>query len=195
MRPESSRKDRAGIRESFEQEFGALPDPRKLHKISHPLLTVVAIVSLGVMSGLEGWDEMAEWSELRREWLETFLDLAKDGSLPSADTLRRVFAALNPEPFRDAFLSWTKALQDAHRRAHPDPATGSIAIDGKALRKAFARAKTKSNLMLVSAFSTDNQLVLGQVRVDTVPFVDSGDRDRHFRHGRHDPAPACQPAG
>ncbi|MFT6087694.1 MAG: hypothetical protein ACJA11_002960 [Glaciecola sp.] len=41
-----------------------------------------------------------------------------------------------------------------------------IAIDGKYLRRSRDKASNKSTIYMVSAWSHDNQLALGQVKVD-----------------------------
>jgi hypothetical protein len=41
-----------------------------------------------------------------------------------------------------------------------------IAIDGKCLRRSHEKSSNKSAIYMVSAWSHDNQLALGQVKVD-----------------------------
>ena len=41
-----------------------------------------------------------------------------------------------------------------------------IAIDGKTLRHSYDRAEDKAAIHMVSAWATENRLVLGQVKVD-----------------------------
>ncbi len=41
-----------------------------------------------------------------------------------------------------------------------------IAIDGKTLRHSYDRAEDKAAIHMVSAWATQNRLVLGQVKVD-----------------------------
>ena len=67
----------------------------------------------------------------------------------------RVFAALDPAAFESAFLDWVR-----------DQAAGSgervVAIDGKTSRRSHDRANGTGPLHLVSAWATDQGLVLGQ---------------------------------
>ena len=158
MKPKSSAAIKADVRASLKFHFGGLRDPRDPEKIDYPLTTILTIVLLAVMCGLEGWDEFAVWAAHRREWLATFLD-GLDETAPCESTLRRVFTRLNPKAFHAAFQAWAKALAGAAEGRH-------VAVDGKALRGAFRAAAKKSNLYLVSAFATDNKLVLAQVRTD-----------------------------
>ena len=88
------------------------------------------------------------------EFLRTFLDL--ENGVPSHDTIGRVFARLDPEKFRSCFADWTASLAQA-------VAGRVIAIDGKTLRR--AHDKNQKPLHLVSAFATENRLVLSQQAV------------------------------
>ena len=54
---------------------------------------------------------MVSFAQAKRPWLETVLDLS--AGVPSADTLRRVFAALEPQAFAACFRSWVGALAGA----------------------------------------------------------------------------------
>jgi len=79
--------------------------------------------------------------------------------IPSHDTIGRVFAVLDPAAFQRCFLSWVGAVAEA--------SDGRIvAIDGKTLRRSFDTAAGRGALHLVSAWATENQLLLGQQAVD-----------------------------
>jgi predicted transposase YbfD/YdcC len=138
--------------------FGSVPDPREQHKIEHPFVTIITIALLASLCGLNHWDEIAAWAKHHAEWLGTFLPLADDGSTPSEHTFGRIFARIRHDKFRDAFMKWATALREALPDRH-------IAVDGKALRGAISKASESSCIYLVSAFATDNELVLGSVRV------------------------------
>lgn len=139
--------------------FGHLADDRQSGKVDYPLITIITIVLLGTLCGCEGWLEISEWADFRRDWLATFLELGPEGLTPCETTLARVFGRLKPRPFRDAFFAWAQAL---HAATTGDQ--GSIAIDGKALRAAMKRSTDKNNLTFVSAFATNSHLVLGVVK-------------------------------
>src|SRR5262249_37258012 len=76
--------------------------------------------------------------------------------IPSHDTFNRVFAAMKPRPFRDAFISWIKSVCHPLGFCH-------IPIDGKALRG--SRGPEGTCLHLVSAWVYEQRLSLGQVAV------------------------------
>jgi len=61
-----------------------------------------------------------------------------------------------PEEFSKCFIAWTQALAQKIE--------GVVAIDGKTLRGSFDSASEKSALHMVSAWSSENEIVLGQIR-------------------------------
>ena len=90
-------------------------------------------------------------------WLATFLELPN--GIPSHDTFGRVFALLDPEQFAACFTAWMAAV--CQRLG-----LQQVAIDGKALRRCHDRGKGQAALHLVSAWSVENGLTLGQRAVD-----------------------------
>ena len=65
---------------------------------------------------------------------------------------------LDAQQFQDCFLEWVKAVSDVTRGQ-------VIAIDGKTLRRSHDRSLGKSAIHMVSAWASENRLVLGQVKV------------------------------
>jgi len=81
--------------------FEELPDPRVKRTRVHGLGDVVTIAVLAVLAGADGWDDIVEWAEARQKWLRSFLVLR--AGIPSADTVRRIFEALDPKKFAECF--------------------------------------------------------------------------------------------
>lgn len=79
--------------------------------------------------------------------------------IPSHDTFARVFARLDPEPLQKCFLSWVRSVSGI--------TDGEvIAIDGKTVRRSYDRGKSKGAIHMVSAWASQNRLVLGQRQVE-----------------------------
>src|SRR5690606_36926643 len=93
--------------------FASLEDPRVERTRRHQLLDIIVIAILSVISGGDGWEDMEEFGECHEEWLRTFLELS--GGIPSEDTFRRVFNALNPKNFQECFSAWMHALAEGTR--------------------------------------------------------------------------------
>ena len=106
----------------------------------HRLSDLLALAILAVLCGADRWVEVATWGRCKLEWLRTFLPLPH--RIPRHDTFGRVFGRLDPVPFERCFRNWTAALAQSDGRR--------IAIDGKAA------------IHMISAWSQENQLVLGQ---------------------------------
>ncbi len=139
----------------FEQHFASLDDPRV--GPMHRLLDMVAIALCAVLCGADDWVAVAEFGALRADWFGQFLALPH--GTPSHDTFARVFAQLDARQFEQSFLSWVQALSDTF--------SGEIiAIDGKTLRRSHDRYLGRKAIHMVSAWASEQHLVLGQVQVD-----------------------------
>jgi len=135
--------------------FADLPDPRVTGRCTHDLTDIVLIVLCGTLSGADDFVSIAAFAEAKEGWLRDRLGLTLANGVPSHDTLTRVFAALRPDAFHDAFLAWVAVAADRLK-------VKQIAVDGKALRG--SRAGACPALHIVSAWATDAGLTLAQVR-------------------------------
>jgi predicted transposase YbfD/YdcC len=140
----------SGLRECFID----LKDPRVQGRCDHLLIDVLSIAILAVMCGAEDWTDIETFGQRRIEWLRTFLSLPN--GIPSHDTFRRIFGMLDRKQFSTCLFTWTQALHEA---------TGGkvIAIDGKTARRSFNKKSGLKALHLVTAWSTEAGLTLGQV--------------------------------
>ncbi len=145
--------DPARIKESFAQ----LQDPRVDRTKRHPLGDIIVIAILAVISGSDGWDDIVDFATVRESWLRTFLELPN--GIPCADTFRRVFAALDPREFGRCFARLVAELG-----GHVEGKL--VCIDGKTMRRTFARERGQGALHIVSAWVAENGVTLGQVAVD-----------------------------
>jgi len=134
-----------------------LTDPRIDRTKLHKLLDIVVIAICAVIAGADNWEDIAEFGQAKVDWFKRFLELPN--GIPSHDTFNRVFARLDPQEFRQGFMSWISAVSEV---------IGGqvIAIDGKVLRRSHDRGIGKAAIDMVSAWACANRLVLGQVKVD-----------------------------
>lgn len=149
--------DAESIQAQWLEQFSSLDDPRGRQGIEHNFLSIVLIAVLATIGGATGWEDIELYGESHRSWLSTFLDL-KQG-IPHADTYRRVFSCIKPEALQQSFLSWIDQLVRA---------TGAqvIAVDGKTLKGSYDRSCRQGALHIVSAWASENRLMLGQVKVE-----------------------------
>src|SRR5215207_2446966 len=142
--------------ESLVRHLGVVEDPRCQGKIEHRLIDILVIAVCAVIACAESWDDIALYGRSKLAWLRTFLELPN--GIPSHDTFRRVFMLIEPDAFERGFAAWVGSLVDGFARE-------VIAIDGKTLRRSFDRRRERSPLHLVSAWASEQGLVLGQRRV------------------------------
>ncbi|MBX3391463.1 MAG: ISAs1 family transposase [Phycisphaeraceae bacterium] len=140
---------------SVTRHFGDLPDPRSDHGKRYPLVSVITIAICGVICGSEDWVGVAAFGRAKRDWFATFLDLP--GDTPTHDTFARIFARLDPDAFEACFRAWTNTLVGE--------LSGTIALDGKTLRRSFDAASGKAAIHMVSAWAGEHGLVFGQLAV------------------------------
>ncbi|PID59248.1 MAG: ISAs1 family transposase, partial [Gammaproteobacteria bacterium] len=128
----------------FLDHFEDLEDPRMERTRLHPLPEILLTTVCGVFAGCEGWNEIEAFGRVRLELLRQYLPF--ENGMPSDDTLRRVFRALDPGQFQQCFQSWCRNWFVLHDGSQ-------IAIDGKTLRG--SRDGDRQALHLVSAFATE----------------------------------------
>lgn len=142
------------IRALFES-LEEIADPRIERHKQHRLIDILVIAICAMICHAEGWEDIEEFGLAKQEWFETFLELPN--GIPSHDTFRRVFILLDSTELRASFLSWISATVGS--------SNGQLVnIDGKKLRGSRNAAAGKSALNMVSAWSTENSMVLGQVK-------------------------------
>lgn len=142
---------------SFLAPFAPLKDPRINRTKRHQLLDIIFIALCAVVSGANDCVAMDKFAKTKRAWLEKFLDLPN--GTPSHDTFTRVLAVLDGQSFVECFLTWVTALDIT-------TAGKVVAIDGKTARATLDKAKGKNPLHVVSAWVSENHLLLGQEVVD-----------------------------
>ena len=142
---------------SILMHFADLEDPRIERTKKHLLSDIISLAICAVIAGADGWEEIEDFGHDKFEWLKKFLRLPN--GIPSHDTISRLFRRIKPKAFQECFLDWTQALHEQLGRKH-------VAIDGKTLRSSHDRNMAKNALHLVSAWSVENHLTLGQEAVD-----------------------------
>ena len=139
---------------SLHKYFQDVSDPRVKNRSSHLFMDILVIALLGTLAGADCFNDIELFAKSKEDWLRTFLDLPN--GIPSHDTFNRVFSLILPEEFSKCFIAWTQSLVQKIE--------GVVAIDGKTLRGSFDSASQSSALHMVSAWSSENELVLGQLR-------------------------------
>ena len=142
---------------SIKHHFADLRDPRVDRTRLHNLLDIVVIAICAVICRADSWADVEAFGKAKYSWFKTFLALPN--GIPSHDTFGRVFAKLDPEQFQACLLGWFRAVSEITQGQ-------VVAIDGKTLRRSHDRVLGKGAIVMVSAWATANNLVLGQAKVD-----------------------------
>jgi len=136
--------------------FSQVEDPRMDRTKRHQLLDIFGLTIAAVLAGANGWTDVEAFGKAKLDWLRTHFEL-KNG-IPSHDTLGRVFGALDPAMFQQAFIEWTQALADQ--------VAGVVSVDGKTVRRSHDESAGQGAIHMISAWANGNQVVLGQSKVE-----------------------------
>lgn len=116
------------------------------------------IAVCAVISGADTYEEIADYGESKKEWLKRYLELAN--GIPSHDTFNRVFSKLDPQAWQDCFMSWVAMVAEK-------TAGKVVSVDGKTSCGSRDAKNAKAALQMVSAWASENRLVLAQRQVET----------------------------
>ena len=142
---------------SIPEHFASLDDPRRDHGKLYPIEEILLLTICAVICGADTFVAIEQFGRAKADFLRRFLPF-KEG-IPSHDTLGDLFARIDPARFEHCFAGWVRAAFER---------TGGqvIALDGKRLRRSYDRDAKRAPIEVVSAWATQNHLVLGQVRVE-----------------------------
>lgn len=146
-----------GISGDIVEHFGGIRDPRLERTRLHKLSDILVIAICAIICHADSWEEVEAYGQAKEVWLRTFLSL--ENGIPSHDTFNRVFARLNAREFETCFINWVSAVAEI-------TAGQVIALDGKLPRGSRDGAIGKGAIDIVSAWAAENQIALGQVKVN-----------------------------
>lgn len=141
----------------FHECFGEVTDPRAENS-QHELVEILFIALLAVLCGAKGCSDMAEFGRAKERLLRSILTLGH--GIPSHDTFSRVFRMLDPEAFEAAFRRFMVAFAVGAKIARPK---GVVALDGKALRRAYERGQSHMPRVMVTAWGAQTRMTLASV--------------------------------
>ena len=124
----------------------------------HLLADVLVSAICAVLGGADSWLAVERFAVSHEAWFRTFLELP--GGIPSHDTYRRIFLALDPAHLDLRFAAWVADLGQRLPLAQ-------AALDGKTLRGSGGGRTGLAALHMVHAFATGSGICLGQRAVDS----------------------------
>jgi predicted transposase YbfD/YdcC len=141
----------------FHEYFGEIPDPRADNS-QHELIEVLFIALLSSLCGATSCSDMAEFGHAKKPLLRTILTL--EYGIPSHDTFSRVFRMLDPMAFEAAFRRFMVAFAEGAKIKAPK---GVVALDGKAMRRAYERGQSHMPKVLVTAWGAITRMTLASM--------------------------------
>lgn len=153
--------------ESILEYFRLLEDPRSTINRRHLLGDLIVICIGAVIAGADGPKAIGVWALSNEAWLSKHLELPF--GIPSHDTIGRLLALLKPQAFQTCFQKWIDAMIESPPQSSTNTVPSPqkvIAIDGKALRRSHDRKNKLGALFLISAWSVENGVSLGQLATE-----------------------------
>lgn len=143
-------------------EVKKMKDTRQQWKVKHSLCDIVIIVVLSVLTGHNDFEEMVIFAEARIDILRKYITL--ENGIPHKDTFKRVIAILDPNELNFIFYKWLAEIVSIKSNKTINELDRIIAFDGKTI--CGSNDIYNKALHILTAFDTDNELVLGQLPVD-----------------------------
>ena len=140
--------------DEFAECFSDLVDPRK-KQAKHDLTEILFIALLATLCGATTCCDIALFGQSKEALLRTILVL--EHGIPSHDTFSRIFRIIDPKSFEKVFRRFTKAFSTATK------IKGVVALDGKALRRAYESGQSHMPPVMVTAWSAMTRMALANV--------------------------------
>lgn len=136
--------------------FSGLEDPRA-DNCRFRLGDLIVLMVAASLCGEHTASDMAMFAKYRKPLLNRIV--AYDRA-PSHDTFSRLLRLLDPKGFAKAFTVFAEAFAKALTQEKITPAKAVVALDGKALRRAYEKGLAHHPPLVVSAFASDARLCL-----------------------------------
>jgi predicted transposase YbfD/YdcC len=136
-----------------------LVDLRKARGKRYSLATLLVLVFLAKLSGMDGPSAITDWCQARTQELIELLQLGY-AKMPSHSTFRRLFAdTIDEEDFEQRMRAY-----QAQQRGEPE-AEGVLSLDGKKQRGTIPPGESQGEATL-SIYDPDRQEVIAQAAID-----------------------------
>jgi predicted transposase YbfD/YdcC len=143
---------------SFSTHFEHLDDPRRDRGKLHRLGDILTIALCSVLAGAEGWKGLGTYARFGRLALGALRPGARRACQRHVSP--RDFSA-RPEAFARGFMRWIRG-----GIAEKIEGEVALAIDGKTVRRSYEKGDPKAALHMLSAWASEQRLVLAQQKVD-----------------------------
>lgn len=138
--------------------FREVRDPRDFNA-RHDLGAMLFISLAATLCGAKSCVDIADFADAHADTLAEIVDLTHGA--PSHDSFSRLFRLLDPGELGAALTRFAAALR---RALGIGPATGGVAIDGKSLRRGYARGRARMPPLMLSVWDAETRLSIAAHR-------------------------------
>ena len=128
-----------------------IDDTRRSRSVIYPLAEVLFIMLVAVLCGATSYVKIEMFGKSKESWFKKYLKL--EYGIPDACTFRNVIKEIDTAKLHEVFRDWMQSVVSN--------VSGVVAIDGKQARR--TKDSAHRPLHVVSAFSSEARLVLGQL--------------------------------
>ena len=137
--------------------FDDIIDEREALKVIHELQDILFLCLCAVLCGAEDYEAIVEYGKQKKKFLHQFVKLS--GGIPSVSTIQRLFRYLDPANLITCLKKNIEEVMQVKEKC-------LLNIDGKVLRGTTQKGKKKSGICILTAWATEQQLVVGQLKLD-----------------------------
>ncbi len=144
---------------SLVQSFQSLPDYRQVKIIKNNPGEILLLSLMAILSGAEGFADIAQWMKVRKKQIEKFL--GKHFSTPAYTTIRNVFLGIDTDALGKLQAEWAEQIQSKEGKT-----LLIVAADGKTMRGSANKSFNEKARHIVSLFLPESKLALAHTEVD-----------------------------
>ena len=123
----------------------------------YPLTSILFMTLIATICGATDWAKVVVMSLGMIDWLAQYVDMS--AGVPCERTFINIFNVIKPEALEEAL----KQLSNLIRESIPQEV---VCFDGQTKRGTADKQKGLSGIHLMNAWSADNRICLGQLKVD-----------------------------
>jgi len=143
------------------EEFRKLPDYRKNRvRYTHPG-EILFLSLLAILSGAQGYEDIALWMNERKKELAKFLGRAF--ITPAYTTIRNIFLGIDVQAVEKMQQKWIAKLSNSSDSIE---SLTIVASDGKTMKGSKSKEMNEKARHIVSLFLTEKKLTLAQTQVE-----------------------------
>lgn len=154
-------------------EFQNLSDYRACKQIKFNVGEILFLSMLSILSGANGFKDMAQWMKSRKTQIQKFLN--KRFKVPAYTTIRNVFLNIDIDELNTLFSLYSHKSIDSSSDNNKNNKNNSninsiglsiIATDGKTMRGSSDKVRDIKARHILSLFATAKNITLAQIQID-----------------------------